>query len=50
MKFGGDIDFISAHKKGSTFIFSMDLEHDQDDKEMDEENYNSHSYKSPRFR
>ena len=31
MKFHGDIDFISAHKKGSTFIFSMDLEHDQEE-------------------
>ena len=36
MKYGGDIDFISEHKKGSTFIFSMNLEHDQDEKEFEE--------------
>ena len=50
MKFGGDIDFISAHKKGSTFIFSMDLEHDQDEKELEEHSQNLNSHRSPRFR
>lgn len=30
MKFGGDIDFVSEQHKGSTFIFSMELEYDED--------------------
>ena len=50
MKFGGDIDFISEHKKGSTFIFSMDLEHDQDDNLLDQRNHNFSTHRSPRFR
>jgi signal transduction histidine kinase len=28
MKFNGDIDFISEHQKGSTFLLTMDLEFD----------------------
>lgn len=28
MKFGGDLDFISATNKGSTFIFTFDMEID----------------------
>jgi signal transduction histidine kinase len=29
-KFNGDIDFISKPGKGSSFIFSMDLEYDEE--------------------
>ena len=50
MKFHGDIDFISAHKKGSTFIFSMELEHDQDESQLEEQILNLASHRSPRFR
>ena len=28
--YGGDLDFISEHHKGSTFFFTMNLEIDQD--------------------
>jgi signal transduction histidine kinase len=29
-KFNGDIDFVSRPQKGSTFIFKMDLEFDEE--------------------
>ena len=35
MKFNGDIDFISENQKGSTFLFSMDMEFDEDEKEIE---------------
>ena len=28
LKFGGELDFISTQNKGSTFIFSFDMEVD----------------------
>lgn len=29
MKFDGDLDFVSAPNKGSTFIFTFDMEVDE---------------------
>ena len=34
-KFNGDIDFVSHPQKGTTFIFSMDLEFDEDERDIE---------------
>jgi hypothetical protein len=33
--FNGDIDFVSKPSKGTTFIFSMDLEFDEDEQDLE---------------
>ena len=34
-KFNGDIDFVSLPRKGTTFVFSMDLEFDEDEQDLE---------------
>ena len=36
MKFGGELDFISTWNKGSTFIFSFDMEVDNLEQQIED--------------